>query len=37
LSKAKAERGELFEAEDLSSLNDAFDRLMAKQSRGRGR
>jgi hypothetical protein len=35
LGKAKAERGDLFEAEDLSLLNDAFDRLVAKQARGR--
>jgi len=35
LAKAKAERGDLFEAEDLSLLNDAFDRLVAKQARGR--
>jgi hypothetical protein len=37
LNKAKAERGDLFEAEDLRTLNDTFDRLIAKQSRGGGR
>jgi hypothetical protein len=37
LSQAKAERGDLFAEEDLRNLNDAFDRLVARQARGRAR
>ena len=37
LGKAKAERGDLFADPDLATLNDAFDRLLAKQARRRGR
>ena len=35
LGQAKAERGDLFKDEDLSDLNDAFDRLIARQARRR--
>jgi D-arabinose 1-dehydrogenase-like Zn-dependent alcohol dehydrogenase len=37
LSKAKSERQELFAEPDLKDLNDAFDRLVARQARGRAR
>ena len=37
LGKGKAERGDLFTDPDLATLNDAFDRLLAKQARRRGR
>lgn len=37
LGKGKAERGDVFADPDLMMLNDAFDRLLAKQARKRGR
>jgi len=37
LGKSKAEREDLFADPDLAMLNDAFDRLLAKQARRRGR
>ncbi len=37
LGKSKAEREDLFADPDLATLNDAFDRLLAKQVRRRGR